>query len=155
MRCYTYSRKKKKNINQKPGLQMDIIEILKEALTRGASDVHLSVGRPPTFRIDGKMVSIGDQILNVKNTENFIQSITSEHHRSQIDRVGGVDFGFNFERGVRFRASAFKQRGSYGLVLRLLPSKFYTFEQIGLSPKIVELCNRPRGLILDRKSTRL
>src|SRR3989338_3032071 len=127
---------------------MDIIEILKEALTRGASDVHLSVGRPPTFRIDGKMVSIGDQILNVKNTENFIQSITSEHHRSQIDRVGGVDFGFNFERGVRFRASAFKQRGSYGLVLRLLPSKFYTFEQIGLSPKIVELCNRPRGLIL-------
>ncbi len=127
---------------------MEMIEILREALGRGASDIHLSVGRPPTYRIDGHMLSIGDQALSPKDTENFVKEVTSEYHRAQMERVGGVDFGFDFEKGCRFRVACFKQKGSFGLVLRLLPSRFYSFEEIGLSSKVVELCNRPRGLIL-------
>ncbi len=127
---------------------MDSVQILTEALKLDASDVHLSVGRPVTFRVNGKLVCMDDKILAVKDTEDFMRAVTSEHHRAQLERVGGIDFGFTFERGVRFRVSCFKQRGSYGLVLRILPRKFFTLKEIGLPEKIVELLNRPRGLIL-------
>lgn len=127
---------------------MDILAILREAVHKGASDIHLSVARPVTLRIDGKLVSLDDHLLTPKDTEDLAKAITSEQHQAQINRIGGVDFGFNLEKGVRFRASCFKQRGSYGIVLRLLPRKFFTFEQIGLPEKVVALLNRPRGLIL-------
>ena len=127
---------------------MDIRQVLSEAVRRKASDVHLSVGRPATLRVDGRLVSIGDQPLTPKIMEEFTKAIASEHHLSQIERVGGVDFGFDTEDKVRFRASCFKQKGTYGIVLRLLPTQFFTFEQIGLSEKVVTLLNRPRGLIL-------
>jgi len=127
---------------------MDIKQILTDAVKRGASDVHLSVDRPITFRVHGRLVSIGDRSLTPKDLEEFTKAIASEQHQSQIERVGGCDFGFNLEPGVRFRASCFKQRSFYGIVLRLLPRQFFTFEQIGLPAKIVELLSRPRGLIL-------
>ena len=127
---------------------MDILAILREAVHKGASDIHLSVARPVTLRVDGKLVSLDDHLLTPKDTEELTKAITSEQHQAQINRIGGVDFGFNLERGVRFRASCFKQRGSYGIVLRLLPRQFFTFEQIGLPEKVVALLHRPRGLIL-------
>ena len=127
---------------------MDIKQVLGEAVRRKASDVHLSVGRPATLRVDGRLISVGDSPLTPKDMEVFTKAIASEQHISQIERVGGVDFGFNTEEGIRFRASCFKQKGTYGIVLRLLPTQFFTFEQIGLSDKVISLLNRPRGLIL-------
>lgn len=127
---------------------MDIKQVLGEAVRRKASDVHLSVGRPATLRVDGRLVSIGDKPLTPKDMEDFTKAIASAQHLSQVERVGGVDFGFNTEEGVRFRASCFKQKGTYGIVLRLLPTQFFTFEQIGLSDNVITLLNRPRGLIL-------
>ena len=127
---------------------MDIQQILDEAVKRNASDIHLSVGRPATCRVDGKLVALDEKALTPKDTAAFPETISSEHHQSQIERIGGVDFGFNNEKGIRFRASCFKQKGSLGIVLRLLPRQFYTFEQIGLPNRVVELLTRPRGLIL-------
>ena len=75
---------------------MDILQILGTALQKNASDVHLSAGRPPTLRIDGRLVSLGDESLTAADTANFAKQITSEYHRTQIERVGGVDFGFNY-----------------------------------------------------------
>jgi len=129
---------------------MNMNEICAEAVKQGASDVHLSVGRPPTLRVNGGLVSLTDKPLTSKDTEEFIKAISSEQHITQIERVGGVDFGFDFDRekGIRFRASCFKQRGTYGIVLRLLPTRFLKFDEIGLSEKVIALLNRPRGLIL-------
>ena len=127
---------------------MDIHQVLNEAVRRKASDVHLSVGRPATLRVDGRLVCLDDKPLVPKEMEEFTKAIASEQHLSQINRIGGVDFGFSVDKGIRFRASCFKQKGSYGIVLRLLPTQFFTFEQIGLSDKVIALLNRPRGLIL-------
>src|SRR3989344_4036576 len=127
---------------------MDILQILGEAVRRSASDIHLSVARPITFRVNGKLVSLDHQMLTPQDTEKFAKAIASEQHIAQVERIGGVDFGFNLERGVRFRASCFKQRGSFGIVLRLLPRTFYTFEQIGIPERVVGLLSRPRGLLL-------
>ena len=127
---------------------MDILHILADAVRMNASDVHLSVARPVTLRVNGKLVPLNNQVLTAKDTEELMNAITSERHRTQIERIGGVDFGFNLEKGVRFRAACFKQRGSYGIVLRLLPRKFFSFEEIGLPEKVVSILERPRGLIL-------
>src|SRR3989338_8730438 len=127
---------------------MDIRHILEQAVRQNASDVHLSAGRPVTFRVNGKLIALDTTPLTPKDTEELIKSIASEQQRAQIDRVGGVDFGLKLGEGQRFRASCLKQKGTYGIVIRLLPKKFFTFEEIGLPDKVVALLHRPRGLIL-------
>ncbi|MBI3312741.1 MAG: type IV pilus twitching motility protein PilT [Candidatus Omnitrophica bacterium] len=127
---------------------MAIEEILNYAIQKEASDIHLSVGRPRSVRISGQIVSIDNKPLTAEDTENLAREITTEEQRKKVEEVGGIDFGFSFDNKARFRVSCFKQQGTYAMVLRLLPSRFFTFEQIGLPKALVELLSRPRGLIL-------
>jgi len=127
---------------------MNIRDIIEMAFEKHASDIHLQVGRPITFRLNGDLTSITKEALAPSDTEAYMRSITDETHRQRIDRVGGVDFGFALEKTARLRVSAFRQQGYYGMVLRLLPNKFFDFEAIGIPDKVVELLTRPRGLIL-------
>ncbi|MFA6600636.1 MAG: type IV pilus twitching motility protein PilT [Candidatus Omnitrophota bacterium] len=127
---------------------MSIDQILNTAIQKGASDIHITVGRPWTIRLDGELVSVGEQALTAQETEALARQMTTEEQRKKVEEVGGIDFGFSFDDRARFRVSCFKQRGTYALVLRLLPSKFFTFEELGLPIQITELLNRPRGLIL-------
>ena len=127
---------------------MAIEQILHYAIEKEASDIHLTVGRPKSVRLHGDVISIDDQVLTPEDTESLTREITTEEQRKHIEEVGGIDFGFSFEEHARFRVSAFKQKGSYALVLRRLPNKFFTFEDIGLPSQLSELLSRPRGLIL-------
>ncbi len=127
---------------------MAIEEILTEAIRRDASDIHLTVNRPVTFRMVGDLVSVDDNLLTPEMTEAFAKEVTTEAQRKKIEEVGGVDFGFTFGDKARFRVSCYKQQGHYAMVLRLLPSKFYSFQDIGLPPQLVEILNIPRGLVL-------
>lgn len=127
---------------------MNIHEIIQLACEKGASDIHLEVNRPITLRLNGDLVSVTDKLLTPEDTENYMRAITEDSHRQKIERVGGVDFGFAFEKIARLRVSAFRQKGYYGIVLRLLPNKFFDFATIGLPDKVVQLLNLPRGLIL-------
>ena len=121
---------------------------IKEALEKGASDIHFAVGRPPTYRIHGELVSAGPKPLVPEETEALAKEITTEVQRKRIEEVGGVDFGFSFKDKARIRVSCFKERGNFALALRPLPNRFFSFEEIGLSEKVVELLGLPRGLIL-------
>ena len=127
---------------------MAIEAILDEAIEKQASDIHLTVGRPRSIRLHGAIVSMDETSLTPRDTESLAREITTEEQRKKIEEVGGIDFGFSYGQKARFRVSCFKQKGGYALVLRLLPFRFYTFEQIGLSSHITELLSRPRGLIL-------
>jgi twitching motility protein PilT len=127
---------------------MAIEGILNEAVIRGASDIHLTVGRPVTFRLVGDLVSVDPEPLTAQQTELLAKEITTEAQRKEIAEKGGADFGFSFSEKARFRVSCFRQQGHYAMVLRLLPSKFYSFSEIGLPPQIEEILNLPRGLIL-------
>jgi twitching motility protein PilT len=86
--------------------------------------------------------------LRPEDTEELMRSITSEDHIQHVRERGGADFGFAFGELARFRVSVFKEKGNFGLVLRQIPSKLLTFEQIGLPPSVKELLWKPRGLIL-------
>lgn len=127
---------------------MKIDEILQKCVERNASDVHLTVAKPPILRVDGKLVQIQREQLRPEDTQSLMKSITPEDYQRKIEEVGGTDFGFSFNQVARFRVSVYKQKGYYGIALRLIPSKLMTFEEIGLPPHIKELLFRPRGLIL-------
>lgn len=127
---------------------MGIEQVLTYAIENDASDIHLSVGRPKTIRQHGELVSIDDEPLTAEQTEELAREITTEEQRKRVEEVGGIDFGFSFGENARFRVSCFKQSGTYAMVLRLLPFKFFSFDDLGLPKQLIELLGRPRGLVL-------
>lgn len=127
-------------------VEMD--ELLQLVVDENASDLHVSVGKPPCLRIDGRLHPLETDVLTPEDTERLMRSVTSEEHIQRVREHGGTDFGFAFGDMGRFRVSVFRQKGFFGVVLRLIPSKLMTFEEIGLPPGIKDLLFRPRGLIL-------
>jgi len=122
--------------------------LLHACVSQGGSDIHLTTGRPPVLRIDGSLRSLETKVLEPDDTASLMRSITPDRNQQELQEEGGTDFGFAFGDKGRFRVSVFRQKGNLALVLRLIPSKILTFEEIGL-PKICQaLCRRPRGLFL-------
>ena len=122
--------------------------LLQACISQGASDIHLVVGRPPVLRIDGRLRSLETKVLGPDDTVALMKSITPERNQQELQEEGGTDFGFAFGEQARFRVSIFRQKGNITLVLRLIPTKIMTFEQIGLPKTCAALCRRPRGLFL-------
>ncbi|MCK5472751.1 MAG: Flp pilus assembly complex ATPase component TadA, partial [Planctomycetes bacterium] len=122
--------------------------LLQACISQGASDIHLVTGRPPVLRIDGRLRSLETKVLEPDDTVALMKSITPERNQQELQEEGGTDFGFGFGDIGRFRVSVFKQKGHITLVLRLIPSKVLTFEEIGLPKICTALCRRPRGLFL-------
>lgn len=128
--------------------QIGMSELLQVVVDESASDLHLTVGLPPTLRVHGRLHSIDCPPLTPDDTERLMKSITSDSNQQKIREIGGVDFGFSFGTLARFRVSAFKARGSIGLALRQIPSKLMTLDEIGLPAQVKDLMYRPRGLVL-------
>ncbi len=129
-----------------PAVEMS--ELLQLTVDEGASDLHIRVGVPPILRIHGSLSPLDLPPLVPDDTERLMKSITPPEHQQNVREHGGTDFGFGFGAVARFRVSVFKERGNIGIVLRLIPSKLLTLDQIGLPPQVKELLYRPRGLIL-------
>jgi twitching motility protein PilT len=127
---------------------MEINKLLELVVKHNASDLHLTVDRPPVLRVDGGLQALELELLKPSDTESYVKAITPEDHLQKVQQYGGTDFGFSFGKLARFRVSVYKQKGYYGLALRMLPTTLLTFEQIGLPPIVRELIFRPRGLIL-------
>jgi len=127
-------------------LNMD--RILQACVSQGASDIHLSVGRPPVLRIDGHLRSLETKVLEPDDTAGLMKSITPDRCQQELQEEGGTDYGFAFGEAARFRVSVFKQKGNVSMVLRQIPYKIMTFEEIGLPKICAALCRRPRGLFL-------
>jgi len=123
-------------------------DLLQLMVSEGAADLHLRVNIPPVIRLNGILHRVEGPPLRPEDTEELMRSITSEDHIQHVRERGGADFGFAFGELARFRVSVFKERGNFGMVLRQIPSKLLTMEQIGLPPSVRELLYKPRGLVL-------
>ncbi|MGE5248218.1 MAG: type IV pilus twitching motility protein PilT, partial [Verrucomicrobiota bacterium] len=123
-------------------------DLLQLVVSEGASDLHIRVGTPPTIRVHGILHRVEGPALSPEDTEELMRSITSEDHIQHVRESGGADFGFAFGDMARFRVSVFKEKGHFGIVLRQIPNKMLTMEQIGLPPSTKELLYKPRGLVL-------
>jgi len=127
---------------------LHIDRLLEACIKQGASDLHLVTNRPPVLRIDGRLRSLETKVLDPDDTSALMKSITPERNQQELQEHGGTDFGFAFGDAGRFRVAIFRQKSSISLVLRLIPNKLMSFEEIGLPKLCAALCRRPRGLFL-------
>src|SRR6204780_2525865 len=107
-------------------------DLLQLVVAEGASDLHIRVGTPPTIRVHGILHRVEGPALKAEDTEELMRSVTSDEHIQHVRERGGSDFAFAFGEAARFRVSVFKEKGNFGMVMRQIPSKMLTFEQIGL-----------------------
>ncbi len=127
---------------------LHIDRLLETVIKQGGSDLHLTVGVPPVIRLHGRLRQLETKTLGPEDTTALMKAITPERCQQEIQEEGGCDFGFAFGEHGRFRVSVFRQKGNLTLVLRLIPSRLLSFEEIGLPKIISALCRRPRGLFL-------
>ena len=123
-------------------------DLLQLVVSEGASDLHIRVNTPPTIRVHGILHRVEGPPLKPEDSEELMRSITSEEHIQHTRERGGADFGFAFGDLARFRVSVFKEKGNFGVVLRQIPNKLLSMEQIGIPPSAKELLYKPRGLVL-------
>src|SRR5512136_1900698 len=97
-----------------------IDRLLEATIKMGASDLHLTVGRPPVLRLNGRLRSLETKVLEPDDTTSLMKSITPERNQQELQEEGGTDYGFAFGDKARFRVAVFKQRGNIAMVLRLI-----------------------------------
>jgi twitching motility protein PilT len=133
---------------------MELNEILKIAMQGGASDIHLKAGMPPIFRVDGALVPLKDaQRLPPEEIGRMGFSIMTNIQRERFKEVNETDLAYGVPGLGRFRVNIFQQRGTIGMVLRVIPFKILAFEQLNL-PKVLEkVAMEERGLILVTGTT--
>lgn len=123
-------------------------ELLELMISENASDLHIHVGKPPCFRIDGSITPLNGPDLTPEDTVILMDAITSDGLQQKLKSEGGVDFGFSYKDKSRFRVNVYRSKGSTEIVIRQIPNEILQMADIGLPDKIKELLLRPRGLIL-------
>src|SRR3954471_23745397 len=127
---------------------IQIDRLLETVVKKKASDLHLAVGKPPTLRLHGAMRELQTKVLDAEDTMSLMKSITPERIQQEFEEQGWGDFGFAYGDAARFRVAIFKQKGAASMVLRQIPSKTLTFEQLGLPKMVEQICRRPRCVFL-------
>lgn len=123
-------------------------ELLTESVRRKASDVHLTVGKPPVFRVDGQMREVPGEKLRPEELKSLILPIVDENHHAELEREGETDFAYSVSGVGRFRVNVYRQRGTYAAALRILPYEIPQPEDLGIPPEVVDLTEKKRGLVL-------
>ncbi|MEN1705063.1 MAG: type IV pilus twitching motility protein PilT [Planctomycetota bacterium] len=127
---------------------IQIDRLLDTVVQTGGSDLHLTVGRPPTIRLSGGLRNLQTKTLDSDDMVTLMKAITPERNQQELQEIGGTDFGFAFGEAARFRVSVFRQKGDLAMVLRQIPNTLLSFDQIGLPDICKDLIRRPRGLFL-------
>jgi twitching motility protein PilT len=131
-----------------PSARGRIGPLLDALFDQGATDLLLSVGAPPSLRIDGRLTPAMSRVLTAQQTEELVDEIVADAARKVLEDAGAVDFSFQWGDRGRVRGNAFRQRSTYAIALRAIPTAIPSFADLRL-PKIVEqLVELPRGLIL-------
>ncbi len=133
---------------------MELNEILQIALRAGASDIHLKAGLPPMFRVDGSLVPLKDaRRLPPEEIGRMAYGIMNDYQKEKYKQTNEVDLAYGVPGLGRFRVNVFQQRGTLGVVLRVIPFKIQTIEQLML-PKVLEkIAGEQRGLVLVTGTT--
>ncbi len=128
---------------------MHIDDLLRIAIERKASDLHLKVGNYPCLRVDGELVPLGDQPrISAEEMLNMAFSMMSNRQKQKFKENAELDMAYGVAGLGRFRVNVFQQRGNVGVVLRVIPTKIRALDELYL-PKIVEkICEEQRGLVL-------
>jgi twitching motility protein PilT len=123
--------------------------LLDEMIERDASDLHITAGDRPKLRVDGDIVNASvEHVLTPRDTLQLAYSVLTENQKKRFEMEDELDFSFGIANLSRFRGNVFKQRGCVSMVIRQIPFRIRTFDELGLPPVIAQMAERPRGLVL-------
>ncbi len=127
---------------------MELKELCALAVEKRASDIFLKDNTPPTFRIDGKIVTLDMPALAGTEIRDMAYGIMAHEQIGRFERRRELDLAFEIKELARFRANVYQQRGTVGMVLRIIPLKIYSLQQLGMPQVITDMCKLRQGLIL-------
>jgi twitching motility protein PilU len=127
---------------------MDILAYFKTMVELEASDLFLTVARPLTYRIDGKIQSMGDDSFTPKDLEDLAQSVMTERQREEFNQTLEMNMAMSLPGVSRFRVNIFRQRGSVGMVIRRVKADVSTLDDLGLPAVLKDIAMSKRGLTL-------
>ncbi len=127
---------------------MNLRELLGQMIEKGASDLHISAGLPPMFRVDGDIMRFGEDRVSPEMARKLAYSIMNEDQRSRFEKTRELDFSFGIPNLSRFRSNVFLQRGVVSLAVRQIPFEIKALSQLGLPAAVGEFAKRTQGLVL-------
>lgn len=123
--------------------------LLISAAQGNASDLHLSVGRYPTLRIDGRLIPLSNrELLTPQKTEALVNALLTEEQKEKLVKNKELDLSYEFEKKIRFRINVFFQRDFLSAVFRLIPSKIRTLEQLNIPSLVYNFTKPSQGFVL-------
>ena len=129
--------------------RMAMDNLLRELVEQGGSDLHLRCGEPPILRRHGEMVRLPDEPpLDDSTLMRMLTVIMPERNRSEYSETNDTDFAYEIAGLARFRANAFRERKGAGAVLRVIPAKVVSAEDLGITSEVQALCQLTKGLVL-------
>jgi twitching motility protein PilT len=132
---------------------LDIHTMLADMVTRGASDLHLKVGNHPYFRIDSVLTPTEYEIVTGEDTQRISNALMTDLRRDKFAAEGEADFAYEYAGVGRFRTNVFRQRGSVGIVMRMVKMQVPGFEELGLPAHLGDIALSERGIILMTGTT--
>ena len=130
-------------------MDYELEDLLMTVIKQNASDLHFSVARRPTLRIDGELVPLSQKpILTPDATKKLVDSLLTKEQAEKLEREREVDFSYSFKDKGRFRINVFHQRNFLGAALRLIPAEIRTVEQLRLPPIIHQFTRYNQGFFL-------
>ena len=128
--------------------KVTLASLLKTMVDQGASDLHITVGVPPEYRISGRMVKVKVDPLTASDTKELCYSVINEHQKVEFEKNLDLDFSFGIKDLARFRGNLFYQRGAVGGVFRQIPIRIPEFDELKLPSVLRKIIRKPNGLIL-------
>jgi len=133
---------------------MDINPILKGAVDMSASDVHIKIGLPPIVRRFGALIPMRNyEKLTNEDIYNMVYSLLNEYQQAKFETTNEIDFAYSLSSVARFRVNCFKQRGSYGMVFRIVPTDPPTLDELSLPEVLKKISLERKGLVLVTGTT--
>lgn len=127
---------------------MDLMRLLNLGMKKKASDIHITVGLPPIFRVNGELIRLDEKPLSPGDTKDLVYMSLSEKLIEILEEKGEIDTSYSNPGVGRYRINAYKQRGSYSMALRVIPLEIPTMEELKLPEVVKELSRLKRGLVL-------
>ena len=129
-------------------VDVDLMNLLKLAVHKEASDLHLSVDRPPILRVNGKLEPLSLRPLSSTDMRSLLYTVLSTRQRSHYELERELDFALSLEGGRRFRVNAYYQQGQMAASLRAIPAKIPDPRDLGIPDRVLHMADKPHGLLL-------
>lgn len=127
---------------------LQIKDLLLYAYEQNASDLHITVGVPPVYRVNGKLIQYGETSVAPDMVNKMVRELLPEPKMEEFDEKGETDFDYTLEGYCRFRVNAYHQRNAGAIAARLISSNIPTIESLNMPKVLYELAEKPQGLIL-------